>query len=159
MNNRYLKGNQYSLQWLLDNPPEDEDPYSPQATVSVAACTGGLGLFSSWMVPNSQTCCTCSPLRHAEQKAWLSHPLPLVSHPMQRGSKRHSTAPVVSQAYAGAAVARTATGQFAPALPNAHKRRRTDAPQDADYPGLPVGMTRPSLQVGGVWGGERNSGS
>ena len=66
----------------------------------------------------------------------------------QRGSKRHSTAPVVSQAYAGAAVARTATGQFAPALNNAHKRRRTDAPQDADYPGLPVGMTRPSLQVG-----------
>lgn len=33
LNNRYLKGNQYSLQWLLDNPPEEEEPYSPQATV------------------------------------------------------------------------------------------------------------------------------
>ena len=67
---------------------------------------------------------------------------------MQRGSKRHSTAPVVSQAYVGAAVARTATGQFAPALTNPLKRRRTDVQQGAEYPGLPAGMTRPSLQVG-----------
>lgn len=80
---------------------------------------------------------------------------------LQRGGgagKRHSTAAVTqAQAYAGAAVARTATGQFAPAI-NASKRRRTDgglsggggaAGDDAEYPGLPAGMKRPSLQVGG----------
>lgn len=88
-----------------------------------------------------------------------NHMVPL----LQRGSKRHSTAAVTSQqAYAGAAVARTATGQFAPAI-NSNKRRRTDgssggsgggpaaaaaAPAgDAEYPGLPVGMKRPSLKV------------
>lgn len=42
LNNRYLKGNQYSLQWLLDNLPEEEEPYSPQATVRMAADSGGL---------------------------------------------------------------------------------------------------------------------
>lgn len=40
LNNRYLKGNQYSLQWLLDNPPEEEEPYSPQATVRWAGWQG-----------------------------------------------------------------------------------------------------------------------
>lgn len=70
----------------------------------------------------------------------------------QRGTKRHSGA-VSAQAYAGAAVARTATGQFAPAMLS--KRRRTDGgvQGDAEYPGLPAsGMTRPSIKVGGLLG-------
>ena len=63
---------------------------------------------------------------------------------------------MTAQAYAGAAVARTANGQFAPAI-NSSKRRRTEGsvgpsqpplpPRDAEYPGLPAGMKRPSLQV------------
>ncbi|PSC72449.1 myb-related B-like isoform B [Micractinium conductrix] len=107
LNNRYLKSSHATLQWLMDNPAEEDDSYSPQA-----ARGGGAG-------------------------------------------KRHSTAAVTqAQAYAGAAVARTATGQFAPAI-NASKRRRTDgglsggggaAGDDAEYPGLPAGMKRPSLQ-------------
>lgn len=78
---------------------------------------------------------------------------------LQRGSKRHPPAAAVTQAYTGAAVGRTATGQFAPAI-NASKRRRVEGGStmagcpaaglagDAEYPGLPAGMARPSLQVG-----------
>ncbi|KAL4444372.1 hypothetical protein ABPG75_012109 [Micractinium tetrahymenae] len=106
LNNRYLKASHATLQWLLENTPEEDDPYSPQNA---------------------------------------------------RGAKRHSSAAAVTQAYAGAVVGRTATGQFAPAI-NASKRRRTDGSGgvaggtaagpagDAEYPGLPAGMQRPSLQ-------------
>lgn len=37
LNNRYLKASHATLQWLLDNPPEEDDPYSPQNAV----CAGG----------------------------------------------------------------------------------------------------------------------
>jgi hypothetical protein len=57
LHNRYLKAN-CGLQWLLDNPPDDDDPYSPQAVSSwwsyfsfclccflfVFICRGGLRL-------------------------------------------------------------------------------------------------------------------
>lgn len=106
LNNRYLKASHATLQWLLENTPEEDDPYSPQNA---------------------------------------------------RGSKRHPSAAAAPQAYTGAAVGRTATGQFAPAI-NASKRRRVDGSSgmgggaavgpagDAEYPGLPAGMKRPSLQ-------------
>ena len=50
LNNRYLKQN-ITLQWLLDNPPEEEDPYSPQLPVGAStgqpspAAPGGTALY------------------------------------------------------------------------------------------------------------------
>jgi hypothetical protein len=161
LNNRYLKSN-IALQWLLDNPPDEDDPYSPQTVVR--ACNGqhtrlGCQLNVAHSPPTGLIdACSHSPASHL---ATLPAPTPT----LQRGIKRHACEAVTAQAYVGAAVARTATGQFAPAL-NSNKRRRADgggggsgsgqldgAAGDAEYPGLPSGMKRPSLQVSGSVGG------
>lgn len=41
LSNRYLKANN-SLQWLLDNPPEEDDPYSPTSGVCAGGAVEGL---------------------------------------------------------------------------------------------------------------------
>lgn len=151
LNNRYLKASHATLQWLLENTPEEDDPYSPQNAVGAGSSRDAWGNAAVDRWRGSRI--------RGPASTFMPSMLCYTLLALQRGSKRHPSAAAAPQAYTGAAVGRTATGQFAPAI-NASKRRRVDGSSgmgggaavgpagDAEYPGLPAGMKRPSLQVG-----------